>query len=705
MGVVHKLKQEVRDFIIQAKREQTRISVRELADLASRKFRIKISKSSISNILKDVSLSSPVGRPARQKKEKIFMIPDQAKERIRGEMKKIGLAPGDTAVPPGDAGQDETKALSPEGAADAAVREFPLEDRQEDGFGEEQALEPVSENPGPGTRATRAVSENPPETIPQPESLLENLPASVSAGESAPPDPEFHLYQEEPGLALAEDAEKKPDKGSDRHLKLRPDPMAGEPGGPVPEVPGFAQASEVREVCPGLIDPAGPAARAAESAEEKPAAGTLVLYAVAQALTGKAFFAELLAEDIARHDLPGFDQLCLAEIFYQWLGHFVSMAPEVVDQSALWPALGFSRALDRGLFQQRLEKIFPSETFKLKYALEREQLDIEVAGFRVVLKDEGTVFIDAFNKEAGLNPLVRVPFGRPLNLAVLDLSQQIISGLRPLVIHHLPESESALTVLRYLGQACAGHQGGPLIKRAALLNFQGEEIASFNVAAAARTFLIGAPLADPALGRFGEFLKKARESLAREVWAGSASGQYRVCPVERDVAAVSSGQNGYEGLKLVEVEAQGKTACFLTNGAKESVPELLERYAGRWGYRDCSEIEQSARSNGFTNSAGSLGENWKEMPDLFLDFGEYLAGKAVAWLFPPELSGEAKKAVLRALCLLPGKVIPREKTLIILLNIQKIEPDLRGKILIIITQFNKYDFYDAKGRKISIKAY
>jgi hypothetical protein len=697
MGVVHKLKQEVIDFIVRAKREEPRMSVRGLADLAGRKFQIEISKSSISNVLKNNSLSSPVGRPARPKKEKIFMIPAGAKERIRGEMKKIGLAAAKADVPPG-ADQADLKAVAPAASADAEVRDLTPEGRREAAVSEDRDPETVLEkSPVPGI--IPEPPQKPEEIIPRPESLPENSPAGTSAGENPPPEPEFKFYQEAPGSAWEEDEEKAAaEEGrEDAHLKLLPDPVAeayegtGPAPEPVPEVAGT-----------GLVD------AVVESAEERPAAGALILYAVAQALTGKAFFADLLAEDISRHDLPDFDQLCQAEIFYQWLGSFVSMAPEVVDQSALWPALGFSRPPDRGVFRQRLEGFRPAEIFKMKYATEREQLDIEVTGFKVVLS-EGAFYIDAFNREAGLKPPVRAPFGRPLNLAVFDLAQQIISGRRPLIIRHLPDNETAPAVLRYLCPAGAGQQGGPSIKRAALLDFQGEEMASFNAASGVeRIFLIGIfPAVGPASGRAGEFLKKVQSGAPREteIPAGGKAGRYRVYPVEAE--EFTRGEDGCEGLKLLAVETGGRDVFFLTNGGPDNIPEMLDKYAGRWGFTGCSEIEQTARCGVSADPAGARppGEDWPEIRSFFVDFGEYLADKAVAWLFPAELSREDKRSVLRALCLLPGKVTVKADALIILINIQKVAPDLQKNIGIIINQFNKYDFYDAKGRKIYLTAY
>jgi hypothetical protein len=62
MGVIHKIKLEVVDFILKSKDKNRNYSCRKLASLATEKFAIKISKSSINSLIKKSGLSMPVGR-------------------------------------------------------------------------------------------------------------------------------------------------------------------------------------------------------------------------------------------------------------------------------------------------------------------------------------------------------------------------------------------------------------------------------------------------------------------------------------------------------------------------------------------------------------------------------------------------------------------------------------------------------------------
>ena len=83
MGVTHKLKQEVIDYILELKRVDKSLSCRKVSELASAHFQKTISKSSVNAVLKDSLLSSPIGRRAKKdpRGEK-FKIPEHRKEQI-----------------------------------------------------------------------------------------------------------------------------------------------------------------------------------------------------------------------------------------------------------------------------------------------------------------------------------------------------------------------------------------------------------------------------------------------------------------------------------------------------------------------------------------------------------------------------------------------------------------------------------------------
>ncbi|MDD5477945.1 MAG: hypothetical protein PHG87_07125 [Candidatus Omnitrophica bacterium] len=74
MGIVHKLKPEVLNFILENKQRDSTLSCRTLTQLILEKLQIKVSKSSINSIFKEHNLSMPVGRRQKVKKRK-FNLP------------------------------------------------------------------------------------------------------------------------------------------------------------------------------------------------------------------------------------------------------------------------------------------------------------------------------------------------------------------------------------------------------------------------------------------------------------------------------------------------------------------------------------------------------------------------------------------------------------------------------------------------------
>ncbi|HNV23314.1 MAG TPA: helix-turn-helix domain-containing protein, partial [Candidatus Omnitrophota bacterium] len=93
MGVIYKLKQEVIDYILHIKKENNDFSCRQIAKIASDKFDVDISKSSVNTILKNSQLSSGVGRRVIQKKDssRKFQIPQERKEQFQETMKQFGF--------------------------------------------------------------------------------------------------------------------------------------------------------------------------------------------------------------------------------------------------------------------------------------------------------------------------------------------------------------------------------------------------------------------------------------------------------------------------------------------------------------------------------------------------------------------------------------------------------------------------------------
>lgn len=107
MGVVHKLQDAIRDFIITQKKSFPKISCRKLSDIVYDKFSIIVSKSSISSVLKSANLNSPIGRHSLSIEElaavnkqapKKFKIPQQKKTQLFCNKKDDALALPDEKI-------------------------------------------------------------------------------------------------------------------------------------------------------------------------------------------------------------------------------------------------------------------------------------------------------------------------------------------------------------------------------------------------------------------------------------------------------------------------------------------------------------------------------------------------------------------------------------------------------------------------------
>jgi hypothetical protein len=88
MGVIYKLKEEVVHFIISQRQNNPLASCRELAESASQKFNLHLSKSSVHDVLKESGIITPRGRKPRikfeipQEKKKLIALPPEPESKI-----------------------------------------------------------------------------------------------------------------------------------------------------------------------------------------------------------------------------------------------------------------------------------------------------------------------------------------------------------------------------------------------------------------------------------------------------------------------------------------------------------------------------------------------------------------------------------------------------------------------------------------------
>jgi hypothetical protein len=96
MGVVYKLREDVVHFILSQRQSNPLASCRQLADAASQKFSLNLSKSSVHGILKESGILMPKGRKPTNK----FKIPQEKKVQIQKSLAEVKLLPkpGEIAV-------------------------------------------------------------------------------------------------------------------------------------------------------------------------------------------------------------------------------------------------------------------------------------------------------------------------------------------------------------------------------------------------------------------------------------------------------------------------------------------------------------------------------------------------------------------------------------------------------------------------------
>ena len=90
MGVIHKLKPEVKEFVVEKKRLEPGLSCRTITSLVSEKFNIKLSKSSANSLFKQAGLSMPIGRRPKPKLRQALL----EKPAVLARCIKVGLLDG-----------------------------------------------------------------------------------------------------------------------------------------------------------------------------------------------------------------------------------------------------------------------------------------------------------------------------------------------------------------------------------------------------------------------------------------------------------------------------------------------------------------------------------------------------------------------------------------------------------------------------------
>lgn len=80
MGVIYKLRPEIKDFILEKKKSDPNLSCRKFSALILEQFQTQVSKSSINSVFKEAGLSLPVGRRQKKRRRRPEIIAKQPEE-------------------------------------------------------------------------------------------------------------------------------------------------------------------------------------------------------------------------------------------------------------------------------------------------------------------------------------------------------------------------------------------------------------------------------------------------------------------------------------------------------------------------------------------------------------------------------------------------------------------------------------------------
>lgn len=132
MGLAHKLKPEIKDYILKKKKEDPLISCRRLESLIEKDLKARISKSSINAIFKEANLSLPIGRRSRKpeisriklslsppilesiiKPQEENIAPPTVKEAVKEQIEEKTVIPESTVILPEVAVEKPVKEIEP----------------------------------------------------------------------------------------------------------------------------------------------------------------------------------------------------------------------------------------------------------------------------------------------------------------------------------------------------------------------------------------------------------------------------------------------------------------------------------------------------------------------------------------------------------------------------------------------------------------
>ncbi|MDP8213454.1 MAG: hypothetical protein P9X22_09260 [Candidatus Zapsychrus exili] len=542
MGVIYKFKQEVIDFILSQKKENSVLSCRKLADIVSKKFSLVVSKSSINTILKKAQLSSSVGRRAT-KSEKGFKIPEAKKMQIQENLRQVGL-------------------------------DLSGKDQKDEKMVQSSALESDQVKILDSERLAASI-----------ESLIqEPSEESQESVISHQPEPELDndLEAKEEFISLQKDIFEQDIEKVESHQEKEV----------IEEIDEDVDIGDVERKYNDFLDYVGHLRSQKKSLSflsRFEGMGAIFLKILQWEFDSEAFFRDFLKNKINGVLLDGFEKVCDAFLCFKLLGIDGLEHIDKYKHYAL-PVLGdygeeFSRLIEN---KEDLENVlvnFSDDKFlqniKGEYVREKEQLFLKVRGFKIIFEDAESLFIDAGLKSFYKNiPPERLACSFKKSFSCL--SRSFVSNNYPAVFYHIDDETQELVSLVNIVDILE-NLSLKVIKEIEMLGLDGENLSTFSIIPNIKRKIIFGLNASCQAVKIQ--LQQLDSSLTKPFYHEQADKIYYYC---EDTIISSEDKNGKQtDLKLIAL-CSDKTKDFelviVTNMVSSVAFDIISAYFDRIPY-------------------------------------------------------------------------------------------------------------------------
>lgn len=534
MGVVHKLKKEVFDFIVNKKQEDPLISCRKLSELTSETFQIKVSKSSVNSVLKESQLSSSVGRRVQKKaKSKAFQIPPQKKKQLLESISSLGFTINEQTSPEGTNLYKKTDIDIVVSNANNENAEAFDGREDESGFSLEKLARDLQEH----DRRKRIVKSFSKEERSIQEQGFTSLTVHEDKEVIIPAGPKF--FDEEEFLY---------------NVKI------------------------VRENKVNLN----------KSSNLYDNAGVVFLKAAQVDMSSEDLLGDILGKNSQGMNLDNFSNICSSLVFLKAFGVQSVETIEASRNDALWRLNGFKGYPGRDKLFGWTQKINFSNQLQFEYLNEKEQAINGVSAFKVIFEDLTSVTFDSQLRSFWKGSIQKSLFSS-VSRAMTTLSRKMISNNDCLVMDVLNEKSINRNDLERLFMAFYDIPGKK-ISKIEVLNEKQEVISDFTlIPSIKRSILIGFR---PYQEIFQDLSKQFMESLAFSYYDSRTDSILYYS--EKNVSFFRIFNKVYnfpermdeaQLLKLVFLgKEKGKMPqiVLLTNKFKEKAETIIESYLNCW---------------------------------------------------------------------------------------------------------------------------